>query len=155
MTLRKAAWSVILILLAGFFLQSPLSAESCEKVVQALNGRLSPGIDEQELVEVLRSLNHTNNNKLPPKFVTKQEARRLGWKPGKALWSVDPLKGSSIGGDQFKNLEGRLPNKKWREADLDYKGRHRGGKRLVFARDGERQVTVDHYRTFVEVPPCR
>jgi hypothetical protein len=124
-------------------------------VVHAVNAQLSPKIDEQELAEVLRSLNSTNNKKLPPKFVIKQEARSQGWRPGKDLWSVSTLRGSSIGGDRFKNLEGRLPKNRWSEADLDYKGGHRGGKRLVFSQDGKRFVTVDHYNTFVEVPACR
>ena len=66
MTFRNGARSAMLILLAGFFLQTPAFAEFCEKVVQTLKVRLSPGIDELELVEVLRSLNDTNNNKLPP-----------------------------------------------------------------------------------------
>jgi guanyl-specific ribonuclease Sa len=60
-----------------------------------------------------------------------------------------------MGGDHFKNLEGRLPDIQWREADLDYKGGHRGGKRLILSQDGKRFVTVDHYKTFMEVPACR
>jgi len=143
------------VLFIGLFLATQVYAESCEKVVHALNVRLSPGIDEQELVEIFHSLNKTSNKKLPPKFVSKKEARSLGWKPGKDLWSVSALKGSSMGGDHFRNMEGRLPNNKWREADLDYQGGHRGGKRLIFSADGVRFVTVDHYRTFTEVPPCR
>ena len=130
-------------------------AQSCEKVVRDVNVRLSHKIDEQELIETLRHLNRTNNKKLPAKFVNKQEARTRGWKPGKNLWSVIALRGSSIGGDRFRNMEGRLPDQKWREADLDFKGGHRGGKRLLFSRDGVRFVTVDHYKTFTEVPPCR
>jgi hypothetical protein len=130
-------------------------AQSCEKVVRDVNVRLSPKIDEQELIEIIRTLNRTNNKKLPAKFVKKQEARTRGWKPGKDLWSVSAFRDSSIGGDRFRNLEGRLPDQKWREADLDYKGGHRGGKRLVFSRDGVRFVTVDHYKIFTEVPPCR
>jgi hypothetical protein len=145
----------LLILLTGIFLEAQAYAESCEKVVHALNVRLSSGIDEQELIEIFRSLNKTNNKKLPPKFVTKNEARSRGWKPGKDLWSVSALKGSSMGGDHFKNMEGWLPNNKWREADLDYQGGHRGGKRLIFSTDGSRFVTVDHYGTFTEAPPCR
>jgi ribonuclease T1 len=155
MALRIAIRSAILILFLGFFLQTHAHGESCEGTVHALNLRLSSGIDEQELVEILRRLNSTNHDRLPIKFVTKQEARSQGWKPGKDLWSVNTLKGSSIGGDRFHNLEGRLPDKKWREADLEYKGGHRGGKRLVYSRDGERYVTVDHYKTFVEVQACR
>ena len=145
----------IILLFISLSLVTQVQAASCEKVVSALNAQLQFTIDQQELTEILRSLDHTNNKKLPPKFVTKHEARSRGWKAGKDIWSVDGLRGSSIGGDQFKNLEGRLPENKWREADLDYKGGHRGGKRLVFSRDGRRFVTVDHYRTFLEIPTCR
>jgi hypothetical protein len=60
MTLRIGFRSAIFILLAGLFLRTAVFAESCEKVVQTLNMRLSPGIDVPELVEVLRSLNKTN-----------------------------------------------------------------------------------------------
>lgn len=155
MVQRIVIRSVILFLLMGLFLQTQAQAESCEKVVHEVNVRLSPKIDEQELIGILRSLNRSNNKKIPPKFVTKQEARAQGWKPGKDLWSVSTLRGSSVGGDPFKNLERRLSDNKWHEADLDYKGGHRGGKRLIFSRDGERFVTVDHYKTFMEVPSCR
>ena len=156
MKLRILTGSAILLLfLIGLFLQTQAYAESCEKVVHAVNMRLSAGIDEQELIKILRSLNMTNNKKLPHNFVDKYEARSLGWKPGRDLWSVSSLRGSSIGGDHFNNREGRLPDNKWREADLDYKGGHRGGKRLIFSQDGERFVTVDHYQTFMEVPACR
>ena len=155
MTLRKFFRSAILVLFLCIVLQAAAFAGSCETVVHELNARLSPRIDEQELVDILRTLNRANNRKLPDKFVTKEQARAAGWRPGKDLWTVPALMGSSMGGDKFKNREGRLPDRKWREADLDYKGGHRGGKRIVFSRDGERFVTVDHYRNFVEVPACR
>jgi len=146
---------IFFLLLIALFLHTQAYAESCEKVVHAVNARLSTGINEPELTEILRNLNRTNNTKLPEKFVNKREARSLGWKPGKDLWSVSALRGSSMGGDHFRNMEGRLPNNKWREADIDYKGGHRGGKRLIFSLDGVRFVTVDHYKTFTEVPACR
>ena len=147
--------AIFFLLLIGIFLHAQAYAESCENVVHAVNARLSPGIDEAELIEILHSLNRTNNKKLPEKFANKREARSLGWKPGRDIWSVSALRATSIGGDHFRNLEGRLPNNKWREADLDYKGGHRGVKRLIFSRDGVRFVTVDHYKTFTEVPACR
>jgi ribonuclease T1 len=155
MVQRILTRSVILLLCIGLFLPAHGHAQSCEKVVHAVNVQLSSKIDEQELIEILRSLNNTNDKRLPPKFVIKREARSQGWRPGKDLWSVTTLRGSSIGGDRFKNLEGRLPEKRWREADLDYRGGPRGGKRLIFSQDGKRFVTVDHYNTFVEVPACR
>lgn len=152
---RILVHTAILLILICPFLLADAYAQSCEKVVQTLNLGLLPAIDEQELIYILRTLNNTDNKRLPAKFLTKQEARSRGWKPGKDLWSISVLKGMSLGGDRFRNLERRLPDRKWREADLDYKGGRRGGKRLVFSRDGERWVTVDHYQTFTEVPPCR
>ena len=133
------------------------AASTCEEAARELNRRLAPKIDETELAAALNSLNASRNRNLPDKFVTKQQARQAGWQPGRSLWDVAPLKGKSIGGDRFGNRERKLPDggRKWREADLDYRGGHRGAKRLLFANDGLRMVTVDHYRTFVEVPACR
>ncbi len=145
----------IVALLIILVIHGPAFAETCETVVHTLNAQLSPKIDEQELVEMLRSLNNTGNRRLPAKFVTKRKAKSMGWRPGRDLWSVRSLRGASIGGDRFNNREGKLPDKAWREVDLDYKGGHRGSKRLIYSPDGERFVTVDHYRTFVEVPACR
>ncbi|MCK7471432.1 MAG: hypothetical protein MZU95_12175 [Desulfomicrobium escambiense] len=123
---------IFFLLLIGLFLHAQAYAESCEKAVHAVNVRLSPGINEPELIDILRNLNRTNNTKLPEKFVNKRKARSLGWKPGMDIWSVSSLRGYSLGGDHFRNMEGRLPDNKWREADLDYKGGHRGAKRLIF-----------------------
>ncbi len=132
-------------------------AETCEAVVKELNQFLSPKVDEKELVVILRTLNETGNKKLPPIFVTKSRARKLGWRPGRDLWGSTKLEGKSIGGDTFFNRERKLPNGKrvWREADLDYKGGPRGAKRIVYSDDGLRMVTVDHYRTFKEVRSCQ
>jgi hypothetical protein len=112
---------------------SLFSAERCEEVVENLNQALQPKIDPKELFVVLKVLNETDNQRLPPKFVTKEQARKLGWNPGSNLWGYDRLKGKSIGGDVFGNREGKLPNGKrgWREADLDYKA---GGKHYLFRR---------------------
>ncbi|RNC66703.1 MAG: ribonuclease [Desulfuromonadales bacterium] len=130
---------------------------SCETVASDLNRHMSPRVDAGELVAVLRALNASANRQLPSTFVTKNKAKSAGWRPGRDLWSVPALKGMSIGGDRFANREGKLPDggRRWREADLDYKGGRRGAKRIVFSDDGRRMVTVDHYRTFTEVPPCR
>jgi ribonuclease T1 len=139
------------------FLATPVAgAERCEVVVRELNQVLHPQVDEKELFVILKILNETDNQKLPPKFVTKEQARNLGWKPGTNLWGYDRLKGKSIGGDIFGNREGKLPDGKrvWREADLDYRGGRRGTKRIVYSDDGLRMITVDHYKTFKEVPPC-
>lgn len=145
----------LLIICISVFLSISAHAETCEKVVNNLNHQLSPKIDEKELVDILKALNSSDNAALPDRFVTKKQAKAAGWRPGKDLWSVPELKGKSMGGDHFGNHEGRLPKGRWREADLDYKGGHRGGKRLIFSDEGKRHVTVDHYRSFIEVPQCR
>lgn len=148
---------LLLIVLALGFYPPHLHAETCAEVARELNRELKPPIDEAELVNILETLNVTGNRSLPPQFVTKREARREGWQPGMDLWSRSELRGMSLGGDVFRNRERKLPDGRrvWREADLDYKGGRRGPKRLMFSNDGLRLVTVDHYSTFREVPPCR
>ena len=143
-------------LTAGLSVQ-PALAETCEAVVKELSLSLHPMVDEKELVAILRTLNETGNKKLPPKFVTKNQAKKVGWKPGRDLWEYRKLEGKSIGGDIFSNREGNLPDGKrtWHEADLDYQGGHRGPKRIIYSSDGRRMITVDHYKTFQEVPPCQ
>ncbi len=150
-------FTITLMILSPGLEPSPYSAERCEPVVKELNQSLRSGIDEQELVAILRSLNETGNRKLPSKFVNKSQARKLGWRPGRDLWEYKRLQGKSVGGDIFFNREGQLPDGKrvWREADLDYRGGHRGAKRIIYSDGGMRMVTVDHYRSFKEVPPCQ
>jgi ribonuclease T1 len=153
---QKLIIHTLLLLLLASVVPSHVYAqtESCKAVVHVLNNRLSPKIDEQELVNILHTLNRTSNRHLPDKFITKKHARELGWRPGRDLWSIENLQGSSLGGDRFMNREHSLPENNWRELDLGYGGGHRGSKRLIFSLDGKRFVTVDHYRTFVEVPEC-
>ena len=87
--------------------------------------------------------------KLPDNFITKNEARNLGWQGG----SLEPFaKGKCIGGDRFGNYEGLLPKKDGRtytECDIDTLGADsRGPKRIVFSNDGLIYYTEDHYETF-------
>lgn len=109
-------------------------------------------LDCKELVAAVQSIRTTG--RLPEKFVTKKEAKELGWRPGSDLAKVAP--GKSIGGDRFGNFEKRLPHKKgrqWFEADLGFKKGKRGAKRLLYSSDKLIYVTTDHYKTFTEVPP--
>lgn len=139
------------LLVAFFTLASHFSlATSCRDVAEKLNASLHPRVDTAELADVLTSLNRSGQ--LPGKFIGKRQAQEAGWRPGKNLWHVLP--GRSIGGDYFGNREGRLPKARYAEADLDYRGGKRGGKRIVFSRES-RFVTVDHYQTFIEVPSCQ
>ena len=90
---------------------------------------------------------------LPKNFITKRQARELGWQGG----LLEPFApGKSIGGDRFGNYERQLPELKdggfYKECDIDTKGRPRGAKRLVFTQKGGRiYYTDDHYKTFKEV----
>lgn len=87
---------------------------------------------------------------LPPNYITKSEAQDLGWVASKGnLWKVAP--GKSIGGDHFGNREGLLPTAKGRkyyECDIDFDGKYRNAKRIVFSNDGLVYYTEDHYETF-------
>lgn len=86
---------------------------------------------------------------LPPHFITKEEARKLGWDGGEVEYYRT---GAAIGGDYFGNYEGRLPKKKGRtyhECDIDTVGKKsRGAKRIIWSDDGLIYYTGDHYESF-------
>lgn len=87
---------------------------------------------------------------LPDNFITKKEAKALGWVSSEGNLA-EAAPGKSIGGDYFGNFEGNLPEKKGREyheCDIDSDGGYRGAKRLVFSNDGLIYYTEDHYETF-------
>ena len=90
---------------------------------------------------------------LPENYITKSEAKALGWSGG----SVEVYKeGAAIGGDTFGNREKLLPTGiTYTECDLDTYGvNSRGPCRLVFGKeDGEYRYyyTADHYSSFSEV----
>ena len=92
---------------------------------------------------------------LPGNFITKNEAKDLGWVNSEGnLDEVAP--GKSIGGDYFGNYEGQLPEKKGRkyyECDIDYTGGYRSSKRIIFSSDGYIFYTEDHYTTFEQLYP--
>ena len=86
---------------------------------------------------------------LPENFITKDEARALGWSGG-GLDDYDY--GKCIGGDRFGNNEGLLPKASGRtyyECDIDTQHEDdRGPKRIVFSGDGLIYYTADHYDSF-------
>lgn len=88
-------------------------------------------------------------DRLPDNFITKSEARALGWEGG----SLEPYApGMCIGGDKFGNYEGLLPKEEgrvYRECDIDTLGADsRGAKRIVYSNDGLIYYTGDHYASF-------
>ncbi len=102
---------------------------------------------KEEVAEYIHLYGH-----LPDNFITKKEAKALGWEGGDSLGRLAP--GKSIGGDRFGNYEGQLPDKKGRkytECDIDYKGKKRNAKRIIFSNDGLIFYTEDHYKTFEQL----
>ena len=86
---------------------------------------------------------------LPGNYITKSQARDLGWEGG-GLEKYAP--GKCIGGDRFGNYEGLLPDapgRIWTECDIDtLRQDNRGAKRIVFSNDGLIYYTDDHYESF-------
>lgn len=93
------------------------------------------------------------NGELPQYYISKTEAKKLGWnKNHKNLSDVAP--GYMMFGEIYRNDDGHLPDKPnriWYEADIDYSSGNRNSKRLVFSNDGLIFVTYNHYKTFVEI----
>lgn len=87
---------------------------------------------------------------LPDNFITKKEAKALGWDSKEG--NLDEVAtGKSIGGDYFGNYEEVLPEadgRTYHECDIDYEGGHRNAKRIVYSDDGLIYYTEDHYETF-------
>ena len=93
--------------------------------------------------------------KLPSNYITKKEARKRGWDSSKNNLSK-VAKGKSIGGDEFKNYGNVLPTiegRKYYECDIDFNGKSRNAKRIIYADDFDEEIgfiyyTDDHYKTF-------
>ncbi len=82
---------------------------------------------------------------LPNNFITKSEAKKLGWEGGSL---EDYAPGKCIGGDVYGNYEGLLPEDDYHECDIDTLGANsRGSKRLVYS-DKAIYYTDDHYESF-------
>ncbi|WP_036620842.1 ribonuclease domain-containing protein [Paenibacillus alvei] len=107
-----------------------------------------PLTDFEEVARYIRK-----HHSLPDNFITKKDAEKLGWNAKEGnLNEVAP--GKSIGGDIFRNREGKLPKKKgriWYEADMNYSKGFRGKDRLLFSNDGLIYKTEDHYGTFQQM----
>ncbi len=149
---RWRHWAVALAAVLAIVLGAPARARDPAELVAFARARALADIDG--FIATLRGL--AEDGRLPARFVTKAEAERRGWRPGRDLCEVAP--GRALGGDRFANREGRLPadsGRLWREADLDFACGRRGPRRLVWSSDGLFFVTLDHYRTFVRVPPPR
>ena len=144
---------VLLVLFAGVFVYLKLSESSVSpnEPVPTAEVKIAEDGHYNSKDEVALYI-HTYN-KLPSNFVTKKEAKKMGWKSSKGnLRKV--CEGCSIGGDIFTNVQEILPVKKGRiyyECDIDYEGGERNAKRIVFSDDGLIFYTEDHYTSFVQL----
>ena len=120
------------------------AAQKAEKKVQG------PIIEPQAIADYI-----FEHGALPENFITKSEAKKLGWD---SSWNdvSDVAPGKSIGGDRFGNYEKLLPEKKgrvWYEADCYYTRGNRNARRILFSNDGLVYYTDDHYKTAVQLFP--
>lgn len=88
---------------------------------------------------------------LPNYYITKEDAKKLGWSPWKGnLDKVAP--GKMIGGNIFDNRQNKLPSapdRVWYECDIDYNGGYRNNYRLIYSNDGLMFKTDNHYTRFI------
>ena len=97
-------------------------------------------------------------HKLPEYYITKSQAKALGWRTKKGnLAEIAPE--NMIGGDIYQNDDGKLPGapgREWYEADISYVSGFRSKcDRILYSNDGLIFVTKDHYETFYEISERR
>ena len=129
---------------------APAAAEEDFRGITPTPVSEGPIIDPQSIADYLFA-----HGELPDNFITKKEARALGWDSSRNYVS-DVAPGMSIGGDRFGNYEESLPVVKGRqyyEADCWYTGGRRNAYRIIYSDDGHVWYTEDHYQTFTELFP--
>lgn len=98
--------------------------------------------------------------RLPSYYITKSQARAMGWSEGKALNNYAP--GKALGGDVFANTGDILPSASgriWYEADvgIDYSMSRSNPKnptyRILYSNDGLIYGTYDHYDSVFQIYP--
>ncbi len=131
--------------------ETPAVAEAPDAAEAAGGESPAPALDESGVYSAKEDVALFLHlyGRLPDNFITKREARALGWEGG----GLDPYAyGKCIGGDRFGNYEGLLPEESGRsyyECDIDTLHQSsRGAKRIVFSNDGLIYYTGDHYDSF-------
>ena len=160
--MKKNKPSLLVLILAFLFVffvmgdrtpaeEAPLPSESLQ-VTEAITETENPVLIDPDgsytTKEDVSLYIHTYGT-LPSNFITKDEARSLGWEGG----GLDAYaEGMCIGGDYFGNYEGLLPEaegREYTECDIDtLHANSRGPKRIVFSNDGLIYYTDDHYESF-------
>lgn len=89
---------------------------------------------------------------LPQYYISKKEAKVLGWRQSKSPSKHVP--GKMITGGIYQNKNSHLPGapgRIWYEADINYYEGRRNRHRILWSNDGLIFVTYDHYATFYEI----
>ncbi len=120
---------------------SPEALEYAEKIVEK-DGEYTMPAEIAAYLHIYR--------KLPKNFITKNEAKKLGWNSTDGNLA-DAAPGKSIGGDRFGNHEGRLPDNRYYECDANYSRGRRGAERIIYSKDMKIYYTNDHYNTFIQL----
>lgn len=153
--------ALLLCLLTGCTGITDKSADQTDIDIQQTSGQEEQNTEAEQNAETLEeSGSYTSKEDvaayihqfghLPDNFITKKEAKNVGWVSSKGNLS-EAAPGKSIGGDRFGNYEGILPEKEGRqyyECDIDSDGGYRGAKRIIYSDDGLVYYTEDHYETF-------
>lgn len=150
----KRLYTYCILLLMSVFLLTGCSPEAEELAVDVITAVVESEAllpedgtytSKEEVAAYINEYGH-----LPSNFITKKEAKKLGWVSSEGnLDEVAP--GMSIGGDYFGNYEGILPeadDRDYYECDIDFDGTYRNAKRIVFSNDGLIYYTEDHYESF-------
>lgn len=90
---------------------------------------------------------------LPCNFISKADAKELGWTAKKDNLG-DVMPGCSIGGDEFQNREKQLPTAKgrtWYECDINAVDGKRSDERIVYSSDGLIYYTPDAHKSFIQL----
>ena len=142
--LKKTGFGFLLVLILAFSLAG-CGADDISSTT-AISGLDENGVytTAEDVSAYLAVFGH-----LPDNFITKKEAKSLGWDGG----GLEPYApGMCIGGDKFGNYEGLLPDapdRQYYECDINTLGaKSRGAERLVFSNDGLIYYTADHYESF-------
>lgn len=141
-------------------LQATAATPTCEDEIKEANAFLSsqgmpPVNNVTDLATTLRNLK--NFGRLPDRYITSEEAKRLGWSgsESESLWGVKLTHQKWIGGDKYSHSA--LPaSQPWLSADVDVVKGYRSPKRLIYSLSGQQRfITTDKYQHIVELDPCQ
>lgn len=127
------------------------------KVEQSAAVQVNPNVEVEEygeytsVSEVCAYLRRYGT--LPCNYITKAEAKELGWSAKKDNLSA-VMPGCSIGGDTFQNKEKKLPSAKgrtWYECDVNTIDGKRSNERIVYSSDGLIYYTPDAHESFIKL----